>query len=214
MRHHRPERPAQHKKDLAMSLIKHQSGYKCQRGTSLLEVLITIIILAFGLLGLAGLQSKIQLAEMESFQRAQATLLLSDMVERISTNRADAASYVVAAPLVGTGDTQPADCTTLAVGFSRDVCEWSNALKGASEQINSTNTGAMLGGRGCIAQVQAPDSTAGVCLAGVYRVTVVWQGMNPTAPSALTCGQGSYTPTTRRAISSQITIGLPTCTNA
>ena len=198
-----------------MSLIKHQSGYKHQRGTSLLEVLITIIILAFGLLGLAGLQSKIQLAEMESFQRAQATLLLSDMVERVSANRANAESYYLAASSpVGTDDTQPETCPAASGVTSQDVCEWSNALKGASEKTNSPNTGAMLGGRGCIAQVQAPDPSAGVCLPGVYQVTVVWQGMNQTAASALTCGKGPsyYEPdTTRRAISSQITVGQPTC---
>lgn len=193
-----------------MPLIRRQLGYDRQCGTSLLEVLITIVILAFGILGLAGLQSKIQLAEMESFQRAQAILLLSDMIQRISANRADAASYL-AASLVGTDDA-PVDCTTLAVGASRDICEWSNALKGASEKINSANTGAMLGGRGCITQVQAPDPAAGVCQPGVYRVTVVWQGMNQTTAPSLTCGQGSYTPdTTRRVISSQITVGLPGC---
>ena len=193
-----------------MPLIKRQPGYQRQDGTSLLEVLITIVILAFGMLGLAGLQSKIQQAEMESFQRAQAILLLSDMAERIGANRADAASYVVASP-VGTGD--PAtDCTAIVADYSRDICEWSDALKGASEKIGTANTGAMLGGRGCITQVQAPDPTSGVCLPAVYQVAVVWQGMNPTTAPSITCGQGSYTPdTTRRAISSQITVGLPNC---
>lgn len=211
MRYHRPERASKHEKNLAMPLIKRQSGYGRQRGTSLLEVLITIIILAFGLLGLAGLQSKIQQAELESYQRAQAALLLSDMIERISANRANAALYTFAGS-AGTGDTQPTDCTSVAAGSARDICEWSNALKGASEKISSTNTGAMQGGRGCITVVQAPDPTAGVCLPGVYRVTVAWQGMTPTTASSLACGQGSYTPdTTRRAISSQITVGLPSC---
>lgn len=196
-----------------MPLIRRQSGYEFQRGTSLLEVLITIVILAFGLLGLAGLQSKIQLAEMESFQRGQATLLLSDMNERISANRANADLYFQAASSpVGTGDTQPEDCTTVAAGTAFDICEWSNALKGASEKMGATNTGAMLGGRGCVTQVQAPNPAAGVCQPGVFRITVVWQGMNPTTVSPLTCGQGSYNPdTTRRAISSLITLGLPTC---
>ena len=195
-----------------MPLIKRQPGYQRQGGTSLLEVLITIVILAFGMLGLAGLQSKIQQAEMESFQRAQAMLLLSDMIQRISANGANAEFYVAAAPLVGIDDGQPTDCTALAIGTARDICEWSNALKGAGEKTNSTNTGAMLGGRGCITQVQAPDPAPGVCLPGVYRVTVVWQGINPTTAPSLTCGQGSYDPdTTRRAISSQITVGLPNC---
>ena len=197
-----------------MPIIKRQSGYY-QRGTSLLEVLITIVILAFGLLGLAGLQGKIQQAEVESFQRAQATLLLADMYESISANRANAANYVSASP-IGTLDSQPAGCSGITLQASRDICEWSNALKGASEKMgtgtNTTNTGAMEGGRGCIIQVQAPDPAAGVCTPGIYQITVVWQGMNPTAAPALSCGQGLYTQdTTRRAISSQVTVGLPGC---
>ncbi|OGS99240.1 MAG: type IV pilus modification protein PilV [Gallionellales bacterium RIFCSPLOWO2_12_FULL_59_22] len=193
-----------------MSLTKRQSGCKRQRGTSLLEVLITIIILAFGLLGLAGLQAKIQLAETESFQRAQAMLLLSDMVQRFSANSADAATYVAAAALVGTDDAPLGNCT--GSGAARDVCEWRNALKGAGEKTGSANTGAMLGGRGCVTQVQVPDPSPGVCLPGVYRVTVVWQGLSPTAAPSLTCGQGAYDPdTTRRAMAALVTVGLPNC---
>lgn len=183
-----------------------------QRGASLLEVLITIVIVAFGLLGLAGLQSKVQLGEIESYQRAQAILLLSDMTERINTNRSQAASYIVASP-VGTGDSQPASCTSLAVGPSRDLCEWSNALKGAGEQKSSANVGAMLGARGCITQEQAPDPTPGICTPGIYLVDVAWQGMYRTAASAIICGQGSYgNDAYRRVISSQIVVGLPACT--
>ena len=50
-----------------------------QAGTSLVEVLVTIVITAIGLLGLAGMQSRLQTSEMESYQRAQALLLLEDM---------------------------------------------------------------------------------------------------------------------------------------
>ena len=59
-----------------------------QRGFTLLEVLITLIILAIGMLGLANLQSKIHVTEVESYQRAHAVLLLQDMVDRIHSNRA------------------------------------------------------------------------------------------------------------------------------
>jgi type IV pilus assembly protein PilV len=40
--------------------------YTRQHGTSLVEVLVTLVILAFGLLGVAGLQAKMSLAELES----------------------------------------------------------------------------------------------------------------------------------------------------
>jgi len=183
-----------------------------QHGTTLLEVLITIVILAFGLLGLAGLQGKVQAVELESYQRAQALLVLSDMTERISANRSQAASYVSASE-IGTGDAQPASCISIAIGPSRDICEWSNSLKGAGEQKSSANVGTMLGGRGCITQVQAPNPATGFCTPGIYRVTVAWQGVHPTAISPVTCGQGEYgaNDAYRRTISSQVTVGLPTC---
>ena len=39
-----------------------------QLGTTLLEVLVTIVILTIGLLGLAGIQGQTLIAELESFQ--------------------------------------------------------------------------------------------------------------------------------------------------
>lgn len=183
-----------------------------QRGFALLEVLITIVILAFGLLGLIGLQTKMQLAEVDSFQRAQAILLLSDMAERMSANRWQAASYISTTP-IGTGDSQAADfdCTTVAMGQARDVCEWSNALKGSAEKKSSTDVGAMSGARGCIEQVQAP--VAATCTPGVYRVSVAWQGNSKTLASSLTCANtGLYGGETyRRAIAARVTVGQPTC---
>lgn len=197
-------------------LKTHLARQAFQRGFTLIEILITMVILAFGLLGLAGLQGKMQLAEMESYQRAQAVLLLGDMIERINGNRQNAGSYVTgpASPL-GVSDTQPASCATLAMGVARDQCEWSNELKGAAEQKSQTDTtkvGAMVGARGCIEQTQAPDPTPGVCAPGIYRVSVTWQGLNPTVKPTLACGASSYTDGTKqRLVSSQITVALLGC---
>lgn len=178
----------------------------------MLEVLVSMIILAIGLLGLASFQSKAQLGEQESYQRAQAILLLSDMGDRISANRAQAASYVSGAT-VGTGDSQPASCLGLAVGPNRDLCEWSKALKGAGEQKSTVNVGAMLGARGCITQLQASDPTPGVCTPGIYQVAIAWQGLHQTIAPAITCGQGSYggNEKLRRVISIQVSAGLMGC---
>lgn len=183
-----------------------------QRGTSMIEVLVTLIILAFGLLGLAALQAKVQNAEMESYQRAQALVLLGDMVQRISANRANAASYVAADPL-GTNDSQPTSCTSLAVGAARDLCEWSNALKGSAETAGSSKVGAMVGARGCISQIQAPNAASGVCTPGVYEVAIAWQGLAGTVAPAKTCGQNLYgsNDALRRLMATQITVGLSTC---
>jgi len=158
----------------------------------MLEALITIVILAFGILGLANLQAKMQTAEVESYARSQALVLLDDMAARVSANRANAAAYVALAPTAtpaGTGDGQPTDCVAAfpVPGPNRDVCEWSNALKGGAELSGVIAVGAMIGGRGCIDQLAGVDPPS-------YRIAVAWQGLNPTiAPNAgIDCAQALY----------------------
>lgn len=193
-------------------LKRHDRHSRRCGGFSLIEILVTVIIITFGLLGLAGLQLKIQNAEMESYQRAQALVLMSDMLERMTTNRANAAAYV-SADAFGTGDSQPASCSGLT-GTARDQCEWSNALKGSAEKSGTASVGAMIGARGCITQIQAPNATAGVCAPGIYEVQVAWQGINDSvAPAAAkNCGEGQYgRETLRRVVSARMTVGLTSC---
>lgn len=190
---------------------KRKQERKQQWGFTLIEVLVSIVILAFGLLGLAALQSNMQLAQFESYQRAQAILLLTEMSERMRINNSEAASYV-STSAIGTGDGQSATCTGSA-GAALDLCEWSNDLKGAGEVSGGSNVGAMIGARGCITQIQAPNLSPGICAPGIYQIDVVWQGMQPTNASPITCGQGSYgsNDALRRVVSTQITVGMSTC---
>lgn len=153
-----------------------------QRGTSLIEVLVTIVILAIGLLGLAGLQARLQSSEMEAYQRAQALVLLNDMASRIATNRTNAASYAAAAPTAAPLGGTAACPTATATRQQTDVGEWCNALKGAGETLGGGNVGAMVGGRGCIEDIGG----------GQYLVSVAWQGMTPISAPAPACGQGLY----------------------
>jgi Tfp pilus assembly protein PilV len=71
--------------DLALKVVG-------ERGVVMLEALITIIILAFGILGLAPLMAAMQTAEVESCARSQALVLLDDMAERLSAHRGVAAT--------------------------------------------------------------------------------------------------------------------------
>jgi type IV pilus assembly protein PilV len=183
-----------------------------QRGVSLIEVLVTMVVLAFGLLGLAAFQTKAQVGSIESYQRAQAAVLLQDMQSRLTGNSANADSYVTADPL-GTGDALDTDdCSGAAAGSARDKCEWSAALKGAAEQRGKVSGGAMEGARGCIARVRDKNEAAGVCTPAVYLVSVAWQGRHATRAPAQACGKGKYgDDTNRRAISVRVAVGLPTC---
>lgn len=192
---------------------------------------MTMVIVAFGLLGLLGMQSKIGVAEVEAYQRAQATLLVSDMADRMRASPFAVCSSLVATDVqrnqcmssrlqsyvtsypVGTGDTAPADCSSLDVGAPRDECEWSNAIKGAAETAASTNVGAMTGALGCVEVIQAPDSSVGVCTPGIYRVSAAWQGLTPTVAPSIACGTNSYGSDDRyrRVIAARVSVPLPLC---
>jgi type IV pilus assembly protein PilV len=182
----------------------HPAARAAQRGTTMIEVLVTVIIIAFGLLGMAGLQSRLQLSEMEAYQRSQALLLLEDMASRISTNRLNAASYA-GTTTYGTGMTCP---TTNSTTLQRDLSEWCAALQGAAELSGSVKQGAMVGARGCI-EASGAD----------FMITIAWQGMTPISapPSSVGCGANQYNgggkclnDLCRRAVTTLVRIGTLT----
>ena len=182
-----------------------------QRGVTLIEVLVTIVVLAFGLLGIAAFQAKAQAGSLEAYQRAQAVVLLEDLQARMTGNPAQIGDYVTATPL-GTGDTPAADCSTLAFGVLRDKCAWSTALLGAAEKKETNNVGAMIGARGCVAEVQSRNATNGACRPGIYKLTVAWQGLHATRAPSHTCGSTAFTnQALRRAISVRVAVGVPLC---
>jgi type IV pilus assembly protein PilV len=169
-----------------------------QQGVTLIEVLVSIIIVVIGLLGLAGLQARATLGELEALQRAQALVLLQDMVDRISANRKAAMEYATATVW---GTPQGAlDCSTLT-GSALDMCEWSNALNGAAESSGGVNTGAMIGARGCIVNTVP-------AMPRQFVVSVVWQGTAATVAPTTTCGQGQYgNDALRRGLTATVIIG-------
>lgn len=159
-----------------MGIRRHSSPLSRQGGASLIEVLVTIIILAIGMVGLTGLQARLQIAELESFQRSQALLLLQDMANRISLNRVAASSYVGSLSATSC----PSAVQTLA---QRDLKQWCEALRGDAEVLSNASVGALIGGRGCVEAVGSG-----------YLISVAWQGLASVGapPSTVTCGKGQY----------------------
>jgi type IV pilus assembly protein PilV len=153
---------------------------RLQRGAGLLEVLVALIVVSFGLFGLVGLQARLQASEMESYQRSQALIVLNDMANRIAINRRMASTYVTTAALGG-GSTCPS-----ATGTRQqvDAAEWCNALEGAAETSGGSKLGTVIGGRGCVQDMGNNE----------YLVTVAWQGLVPISapPAGVTCGKDLY----------------------
>jgi type IV pilus assembly protein PilV len=196
---------------------------RTQAGFTMIEVLITFVVLVVGLLGLIGLQARTQQAELESYQRGQALVLLQDIIDRMNANRIEAKNGVYstgATPLGGGGALS--DCSGLT-GAVLDKCEWGNALIGAAEvspggtctTTAGTNCiGAMLGARGCIAYDSSTElsNSSGVPVAGtgIHTITIAWQGVahGVTALATNTCGQGAYpNEDMRRLVTATLRIG-------
>lgn len=158
----------------------------------MIEVLVTMIIIAVGLLGLAGLQARAQRVELESYQRVQALILMEDIANRIRSNREAARCYEVTAAndgeaYIGTGN-DPAACAGWGDIESRetaddDLEEWDNLLEGSAETRGGEDIGAMTGARGCVSYDTGND---------VFTVAVAWQGEVATTTPTSNCAQGLY----------------------
>ena len=195
-------------------------------GFTLLEVLVSLVIIMLGLLGLAGLMARMQQAELESYQRSQAIVLLYDMVERIQANKYTASCFAFTtnttsgSPYVGTGATPntaasaPASCAGASTAAhntlaDQSIAEWSLLLQGSGELLGGSKVGAMEGARGCVSyggsSTEVVVGGSAVPNTGVYTVTISWQGVSDsTTPAANSnwpaCAKpASISPTSRSA---------------
>jgi type IV pilus assembly protein PilV len=169
-----------------------------QAGFSMIEILVTMLIVAFGLLGLAGFITRGNALGVDSNQRARALALLDDMAERIRNNKTIAPNYVSAA--VRGGDV--ADCSGLSAA-ALDLCEWNNVLYGTNDALSS-GASQTLRFRGCVTQPYAGQP--------VYVVTVAWAGSLSGTPPADACGAGEFSDDNhRRMVRTQVRAACLTC---
>lgn len=165
-----------------LSLSKLRVQPQRQAGGAMIEVLVSMLIVAFGIVGMFGMQTQSTVSQMESYQRAQALVLVRDMAQRMESNRTQLASYL--ADDIGTG--AATDCSAATTTAARDVCEWGLLLQGATEVLAGSKVGTLIGARGCITQ---PDPISNP---QVYMVAVVWQGLRETGAPGVACGKDAY----------------------
>lgn len=125
------------------------SGPRGRKGFSLIEVMVAVVILSFGLLALAALQASLFRAGAESKARESATAIAQQVIE-------DARTFAFVTPPTGyTGyayqglDTANLGKTTMGgVEFTttRTVSRWVNASGTTTFQIDTANTGAVTSG--------------------------------------------------------------------
>lgn len=130
-----------------------------QRGLTLLEILIAIVILAVGLLGVAGLQASALRNNHSAYLKSQATAMVMDMADRIRANPRGAALYAG----YDSTSAKPENPGCLSNGCSSsqlsqyDLYEWHQQLTNLKQPL-------LPGGRGL------------VTLNGdTYSVIILWQ---------------------------------------
>ncbi len=158
-----------------------------QRGFTLIEVLITLLIIAIGLLGLAGLQMTSLQSQLEAYQRAQAVMLAEEMANRIRSNAPAArAGAYTAGSSYGTA-AQACDPNTQTTA-AYDLCDWNNLLLGQEVTNAGANVGSVNQALGCIEDLDLAEVDGETRI----RITVAWLGTAATAAPNSTCGQGLY----------------------
>lgn len=150
------------------------------RGVSLIEVLVSLVILSLGVLAVVGLQLVSKRNNADAGQRTIAAQLAYDMAERM---RANASTASLPGYLIGTSDapagaryaptdTAPAACTTStpcnpAATVVRDLYDWEQALEGAAEG----GTSGLVSPLACIEQTTNDGGGD-----GIYTITIAWRG--------------------------------------
>jgi type IV pilus assembly protein PilV len=219
--------------------MRHLTALRSRAGFTLIEVLVTLVILTIGLLGIAGLMAQGQRSAFEAYQRQQALALANDMAERVKSNRQgvddtavgttyDGAVTLGAAAGDGTRfsalttgtitNCATGTCTTEEV-VAYDAALWDGLLAGGASETSAATgdaLGPLLSARGCIENINA---TACPACGGppssrqiTYRISVAWQGNYSTvAPADSVCGQGTYQPndTFRRLVSVDVYTVIP-----
>lgn len=92
---------------------------KCQKGVGLIEVLVTVLVMATALLALSGLQMRSLQFNHSAYLRSQANILAYDIIDRMRLNRKKMDDYAITY-----NDDAPSG-TSLA---EKDVKEWREML--------------------------------------------------------------------------------------
>lgn len=172
---------------------------QASRGVSLIEVLVSLVILSLGVLAVVGLQLVSKRNNADAGQRTIAAQLAYDIAERMRANASTATlpTYVIgttnepAGARYAPAATGPAPCSMAAPCTptqmaTRDLYEWEQALEGASETVGGGNTGGLVSPLGCI--VQTTNDGGGD---GIYTITIAWRGnvQIPDGGTGAACGR-------------------------
>ncbi len=150
-----------------------QLSHRTQQGFTLVEVMVTVFVVAIGLLAAAALQAVSKKAAVDAIQRTTATVVAQEMIERIRANALLMGQYTRD---IDSAPAQPACGSTSNCAdadlVAYDFFSWWQNLEGTAERISIGGTATETAGglrdpRGCVRVV-----------GNLVEVVVVWRGMS------------------------------------
>ncbi len=155
------------------------------KGFSLIEVMVSLVILVIGLIGIFNLHVVSKRGSFESFQQTQASYYANDIINRMKLNPSQLATY--AGTYSGAPTLPNPACTGVALcspsqTVAWDLYEWRSAFIGAAEVVGGQNVGGL------------DTPTACVTVNGnTVNVVMAWKGIRATsdAGSSGDCGTAS-----------------------
>ncbi len=152
-------RPLMHR--FTQRFMRHQrQTSKRQLGIALLEALVALVILAFGVLGLLWMHQQALVQQRQQLMRSVATGIADDLAERMRLNAPQRAMY---AKTWGSAATSVADCAATAC-TRQDLATWD------MQQLQQT------------LQSQLPEGDAAVFaltdVAGWWGIVIAWRDAN------------------------------------
>lgn len=125
---------------------------RSQRGASLIEVLVSVVLFSAGVLGMAAMQLNAMKSNQTSSVRSHAVFLAYEMADRMRAGRGDAQAGFYDLAIGAALPCVPSATETGCLPFQRDQAEWRANLAS-----------------------QLPDGTGGVVRNGQrFTITVQW----------------------------------------
>ncbi|HFD80827.1 MAG TPA: type IV pilus modification protein PilV [Gammaproteobacteria bacterium] len=134
-----------------MTLQHHIDSGRFQRGFTLIEVLVAVIVLSIGLLGLAGLQATGLKNNHSAYLRSQAVTYAYDITDRMRANRNSA--------IGGNYNFVAGNAIPSGSGIAQsDLAEWLTSVR---NNLPGGDASVVVNGRSVVIDIQWDDSRAG-----------------------------------------------------
>jgi type IV pilus assembly protein PilV len=148
-------------------------------GFTLIEVLIAMVVLAVGLLGLAGLQVTSLRNNQSAYNRSQATQLAYDLADRMRANVAGVATYTTGTASAIANCKNITGCSPVEMA-TNDLYEWNCTVVGGCENNTPPIAATLPGGQGIVCLDSTPIDGTSAAVANcdgtgnTYAIKIWW----------------------------------------